>query len=178
MSGEHDRPLGCSLEAYLQEPELTEGQRRRLRLFQTVEAGICARIERYCTENALEVTDLAVLVIAPEAQALFFDVAPHAVSVGAGGERAVRAPPARPGAGGSSAPAVSVILGHRERLHGFLHAVLPPCEDAPFDPYADLIEPSPSRCVRVLIVDHESLTVMSYGMFVTLRLDVSQMPQA
>jgi hypothetical protein len=163
MTGEHDRPVGCSLETYLQEPGLTEGQRRRLRLFQTVEAGICARIERYCTENALDVTELSVLVIAPEAHALFFDAAP-----------------ARgPGNGGvPRAPSIQVILGHREQLHAFLHAVLPPSEDAPFDPYADLLEQAPPRCVRVLIVDQESLTVMSYGSFITLRLDVSQMPEA
>jgi len=71
-----------------------------------------------------------------------------------------------------------VILGHRDKLHAFLHAMLPPVEDAPFDPYADLLEPATARCVRVLIVDHESLTVMSYGTFVTVSMDASRMPQA
>ncbi|MCC6551932.1 MAG: hypothetical protein IT372_02775 [Polyangiaceae bacterium] len=152
---------GCSLEAYLEGPSLTEGQRRRLRLFQAVEGAICARIERICTEEAIDVTDVAVLVVAPEVRELFFGDAPAA------GPRQARD-------GGPT----SVVLGHRDRLHAFLHGALPPSEDAPFDPYADLTEPAPARCVRVLIVDHESLTVMSYGTFVTVSLDSSRMPRA
>lgn len=201
MADECGRAVGCNLDNYLQEPGLPEGQRRRLRLFQTVESGICHRIERFCTENPLEVTDLAVLVVAPEAQQLFFDGAlepPPVDGLGGGVHGAgdgyhipgfsAEAPPgleegARRTGGGrshgaSALPSVSVILGHRERLHAFLHSVLPPTDDAPFDPYMDLRDPAPARCVRVLIVDHESLTVMSYGTFVTLRLDVSQMPEA
>ncbi len=195
MSDECGRTAGCNLDNYLKEPGLPEGQRRRLRLFQTVETGICHRIERFCTENALEVTDLAVLVVAPEAQILFFNGAlepepADGVSDGyplpglsADATRTRDQGPAdagrrASGPGRSSMPSVSVILGHRERLHAFLHSVLPPSDDAPFDPYMDLRDPAPARCVRVLIVDHESLTVMSYGTFVTLRLDVSQMPQA
>lgn len=165
MIDEHERPVGCSLEAYLQEPGLPEGQRRRLRLFQAVESGVCSRIERFCTENGLEVTDLAVLLVAPEAHPLFEGT----LEVGDGGSAGARR---------AGLPPISVILGHRERLRAFLCAVLPKAEDAAFDPYGDLLEPAPARCVRVLIVDDESLTVMSYGTFVTLRMDVAQMPQA
>jgi len=200
MADDCGRAVGCNLDSYLTEPGVPEGQRRRLRLFQTVEAGICHRIERFCTENALEVTELAVLVVAPEAQLLFFDGAlepepesdaqrgfalgfsardghpsPRALDHGhadAGEEASPGSSRRRP------MPSVSVILGQRERLHAFLHSVLPPSEDAPFDPYMDLRDPAPARCVRVLIVDHESLTVMSYGTFVTLRLDISEMPEA
>ncbi|HSO00431.1 MAG TPA: hypothetical protein VLS89_19200, partial [Candidatus Nanopelagicales bacterium] len=53
MMNDCDRPVGTSLDAYLQEPGLPEGQRRRLRLFQTVESGVCARNERFCTENGI-----------------------------------------------------------------------------------------------------------------------------
>jgi hypothetical protein len=125
-----------------------------------VEGGICTRIERICTEEGIEVVDVAVLVVAPDVQAIFFASAPGALDVAGEGAR------------------TSVILGHRDKLHAFLHAMLPPVEDAPFDPYADLLDPAPARCVRVLIVDHESLTVMSYGTFVTVSMDASRMPQA
>jgi hypothetical protein len=89
------------------------------------------------------VTDVAVLVVAPSAHDLFFP-------------------------GIVEAKGTSVVLGHRLKLHAFLCAMLP---GAAVDPYADLLEPTPPCCVRVLIVDDESLTVMSYGSFVTIRDD-------
>ncbi|AUX41081.1 hypothetical protein SOCE26_024860 [Sorangium cellulosum] len=151
---------GCGLEAYLDEPGLSEGQRRRLRLFHAVEEVVNDRVEQLCGSSELEVTDVAVLVVSPAARRLFWRSG---------------APGARAAAAGASA---SVLLGHRERLHGFLHAVLPPADEASFDPYADLLAPSPPQCVRVLIVDEGSLTVLNYGAFVTVRLDRSEMPQA
>ncbi len=127
------------------EADLTAGQQRRLAAFHKVEEGVCQRIEALCEGRRVEVTDVGVLVIAPEAHDLFF--------------------------GPEVAATVSVVLGHRLRLYEFLRASLPPLEDAPFDPYADLLEESPLRCVRVLILDDESLTVMSYGTFVTMPVD-------
>ncbi|UQA63856.1 hypothetical protein E8A73_031920 [Polyangium aurulentum] len=150
---EPDADVPASLAAFLDDPSLTEGQRRRLSLFRTVENGICSRIEQMCVTSGLEVTDVAVLVVDASAQGLFFQ-------------------------GDDTVNGTCVVLGHRERLYAFLTSVLPPAEDAPFDPYEDLREPAPARCVRVLIVDHESLTVMSYGTFVTVRLDASEMPEA
>ncbi|MGK4006355.1 hypothetical protein WMF31_27300 [Sorangium sp. So ce1036] len=148
---------GCSLEAVLEEPGLTEGQRSRLRLFQTVEALVCDRVEQLCARGGLDVTDTAILVVSPAAHRLFF----------------------RGAAPGNAEPSgASVVLGHRERLHGLLHAVLPPAAEAPFDPYADLLAPSPPQCVRVLIVDEGSLTILNYGAFVVVRLDRSEMPRA
>ena len=177
MSNDGGRSLhGCGLEAYLEEPGLTEGQRRRLGLFHAVEGGICTRIERLCTEEAIEVTDVAVLVVAPDVHALFFTndaLTNDALTDGALADGA----PGQPTGGGDVAR-TSVILGHRDKLHAFLHTMLPPSDDAPFDPYADLLDPAPSRCVRVLIVDHDSLTVMSYGTFVTVSMDAARMPMA
>ncbi|WP_437726875.1 hypothetical protein [Sorangium sp. So ce861] len=158
MSYEGGRNMhGCSLEAYLEEPGLTEGQRRRLRLFQTVEDAVSDRVEQLCTCSELEVTDAAILVVSPAARRLLFRSA------------AVR---------GAEPPAASVILGHRARLHAFLHAALPPTDEAPFDPYADLLAPSPPQCVRVLILDEDSLTVLNYGAFVVVTLDRGEMPAA
>ncbi|WP_433935131.1 hypothetical protein AB3662_10790 [Sorangium cellulosum] len=148
---------GCSLEAYLEEPGLTEGQRRRLRLFQTVETAVSDRVEELCTCSALDVTDAAILVVSPAARRLFFRSA-----------TSTRADP----------PGASIVLGHRARLYAFLHAVLPPAEEAPCDPYADLLDPSPPQCVRVLILDEDSLTVLNYGAFVVVSLDRSEMPKA
>jgi hypothetical protein len=146
---------GVSLAAYLNEPDLTDGQRSRLRVFQGVEEIVGDRVEQLCAQSGLDVTDAAVLVVCPGAHRLF-------------------CPPIARGA----APGTSVILGHRERLHAFLHASLPPADETQFDPYVDLIEPSPPQCVRVLIVDERSLTVLSYGVFVTLRLDRGEVPSA
>ena len=128
------------LDAALDDVALTPGQRKRVAIFQSVESPVCARIEEVCAQGAVEVTDVAVLVIAPEARDLFFDR-----DAGTG---------------------VSVVIGHRAKLYAFLDATLPAA-----DPYADLLEPAPPRCVRVLVVDQESLTVMSYGTFITVRLD-------
>ncbi|WP_437870525.1 hypothetical protein [Sorangium sp. So ce363] len=148
---------GCSLEAYIEEPGLTEGQRRRLRLFQTVEEAVSRRVERLCTSSEIEVTDAAILVVSPAARRVFFRIDAR---------------------GSAEAPGASVIVDHRARLHEFLHAVLPPVDDAPFDPYVDLLAPSPPQCVRVLIVDEDSLTVLNYGAFVVVNLDRREMPKA
>jgi hypothetical protein len=98
-----------------------------------------------CGEGGIEVIDVAVLVIAPEARGIFFE--------------------------DDVASGVSVVIGHRDRIRDFLGAALPPAPDAPSDPYADLAEAAPPRCVRVLVIDDESLTVLSYGTFVTVRVD-------
>jgi hypothetical protein len=132
------------LRAWLDDPDLTAGQKKRLSIFQSVEGPVCARIEEICGSGGVEVTDVAVLVVAPEARDFFFDE----------------------GAGDG----VSVVIGHRDRLYAFLNATLPPSPEAPADPYGDLLEPAPSRCVRVLVIDADSLTVMSYGTFVTVRM--------
>ena len=145
MHGHHQRSDGPSgLRAWLDDADLTPGQRKRLSVFQSVEAPVCARIEQVCGSGGVEVTDVAVLVIAPEARGLFFDDV-----AGAG---------------------VSVVIGHRSRLRAFLESTLPAARDAPEDPYADLLSPAPDRCVRVLVVDDQSITVMSYGTFVTVRV--------
>lgn len=133
-----------SLRTVLDDASLTPGQRKRIGVFQTVEAPICARIEEACGQGGMEVTDVAVLVIAPEARCLFFDE-----DVEAG---------------------VSVVIGHRSRVREFLEATLTPAPDAPEDPYADLLSPAPDRCVRVLVIDGDSITVMSYGTFITVRM--------
>lgn len=137
--------MAFDLDAYLEEASLTDGQRRRLRLFQSVEREACARVEALCEGSGLEVTDVAALIIGPTAPEVFF---------GPGIDRMI-----------------SVVLGHRSRIYALLHAVLPPLFDAEIDPYADLFAPAPDRCIRVLIIDEESLTVLSYGTFVTVRID-------
>jgi hypothetical protein len=138
-----------ALSAWLDDASLTPGQRKRLAIFQSVESAVSARIEEVCGAGGLEVTDAAVLVIAPEAYGLFFDA-----EVGQG---------------------VSVVIGHRLKLRAFLDATLPAAPpaagEAPVDPYADLLEAAPPRCVRVMVVDDQSLTVMSYGTFVTVWVD-------
>jgi hypothetical protein len=146
MHDDGTQPAPGSLAAYLEDPSLSPGQRSRLAIFQSVEGGVCARIEQMCEATGLEVTDVAILVVAAAAHGFVFGES--------GGEAAT-----------------SVVLGHREKLHAFLSRTLPPTEGAPFDPYGDLLEPAPSRCVRVLVLDEESLTVMSYGTFVTVRID-------
>lgn len=141
-----------NFEAQLETAALTSGQRRRLGIFQLVENGVSARIETFCEETGAEVVDVGVLIIAPAANGVFF--------------------------GPSTEQGTAVILGDRQRLHAFLEEVLPPVEGAPFDPYADLLEPAPLRCVRVLIIDDESLTVLSYGSFITVALDPRAMASA
>ena len=133
------------LRAWLDDPELSAGQKKRLSIFQSVEGPVCARIEEVCGSGGVEVMDVAVLVIAPEAHHIFFEEV--------------------------ETPGVSVVIGHRSRVHAFLDAALPPSPDAPSDPDADLLEEAPPRCVRVMVIDDESLTVMSYGTFVTVRVD-------
>ncbi len=140
------------LEAHLGDPALTSGQRRRLGIFKAVESSVSERIEAFCEETGAAVTDVAVLIIAPSAQGIFF--------------------------GPAEERGTAVILGERTRLHGFLTSVLPPVPGAPFDPYADLLEPAQDRCVRVLILDEESLTVLSYGSFITVELDPARIAQA
>jgi hypothetical protein len=141
-----------SFEALLTEGSLTDGQRRRLGLFRTVESGVCTRVEQLCVTSGVEVTDVAVLVVAAEAHDLLFTA--------------------------DEPSGTCVLIGHRDKVYAYLRSVLPPADDAPFDPYEDLLEPAPPRCVRVLIVDRESLTVMSYGTFVTVRLGEADMPEA
>jgi hypothetical protein len=133
------------LRASLDDAALTPGQRKRIAVLQSVEAPVCARIEEMCGQGGLEVTDVAALMIAPESRGIFFE--------------------------GDVEPGVSVIFGHRRLVRDFLAAALPPAPDAPADPYADLAEPAPARCVRVLVIDDESLTVLSYGTFVTVSID-------
>jgi len=142
--GKQSEPDG--LRASLDDASLSEGQRKRVSIFQSVESEVCARIEEACGSGQMDVTDVAVLVIAPEAQGLFFEE-------------------------GQAGEGVGVILGHRERLRAFLESALPPSPDASTDPYADLLEQAPACCVRVMVIDDESLTVMSYGTFVTVRVD-------
>jgi len=143
MHDDSEEPGG--LGAWLDDAALTPGQKKRLSLFQRVESQVCARIEELCGAGDLEVIDVAVLVIAPEARELFFDA-----ELGEG---------------------VTVVIGPRSQVHAFLYAALPPVANAPADPYADLLEAAPARCVRVMVIDGESLTVMSYGTFVTVRVD-------
>lgn len=147
-----DKEETRDLEARLDDQALTSGQLRRLGIFKGVETGVSTRIESFCEETGAEVTDVAVLIIAPAAHGIFFD--------------------------SEKERGTAVILGDRVRLHAFLESVLPPVPGAPFDPYMDLLEPAPSRCVRVLIIDDESLTVLSYGSFVTVDLDPVPMAMA
>lgn len=142
----------ASLNSFLAEALLTDGQRRRISLFRSVESAVCSRIEQMCVTSGIDVVDVAVLVVDVSAHELFFQ-----------DEEAV---------------GTCVLIGHRDKVRDFLRSALPPAEDAPFDPYEDLQSAAPARCVRVMIVDHESLTVMSYGTFVTVRLSASEMPQA
>ena len=78
------------LGAWLDDETLTAGQRKRLTIFQSVEALACARIEELCGHGGVEVSDAAVLVIAPEAQGIFFEE--------------------------TYPPGVSVVIGHRSRI--------------------------------------------------------------
>jgi hypothetical protein len=142
----------ADLYPFLTTDDLTEGQRRRIALFQSLEEGVCARVEQMCATSSLDVPDVAVLVVSPEAQELLFE--------------------------SEDPPSTSVILGHRERLHAFLHSALPVSPEVPIDPYADLLLPAPPRCVRVLIVDDDSLTILSYGTFLTFPLDGNDVPDA
>jgi hypothetical protein len=131
---------------------LTSGQRHRLAIFKLVETGVSQRIETFCEETGAEVVDVGVLIIAPTARAAFFEA--------------------------TIEQGTAVILGDRLRLHAFLEDVLPPTPGAPFDPYMDLLEPAPLHCVRILIIDDESLTVLSYGSFITVELDPRVMASA
>lgn len=135
----------------LADPELSPSRRHRLEIFQKVERGISSRVEQLCTQMGMTVTDVAVLVIAPEAQHLFFQ--------------------------GAMGKETDVVIGHRTKLHGFLTAILPP-EPGGGDPYEDLLEPASEHCVRVLIVDDTSMTVLCYGTFITVNLKPSPKPAA
>lgn len=132
--------------------QLTEGQQRRVALFRSLENGICSRVEDMCATSTLEVSDVGVLVVSKEAYPLLFDT--------------------------EESPGASVVLGHRERLYEFLQTSLPSSSATALDPYVDLLEPAPARCVRVLIIDGESLTILSYGTFITVRIGDGELPQA
>ena len=74
-------PERGDIEAFLQSEDLTEGQRRRLRVLQAVEQAVTARVEEMCSTTTVEVTDVAVLVVAPERNklhAFLTDVLPPA----------------------------------------------------------------------------------------------------
>ena len=92
--------------------------------------------------------DVAVLVIGPTAPEVLFD--PEA-----GRDRVI-----------------NVVIGHRARMYAWLSGVLPPPEHE-VDPYGDLLVEAPEQCVRVLIIDEGAITVMSYGSFITVRVDPS-----
>jgi len=141
-----------SLEAFLAEEPLSEGQRRRVALFRRVEGEACARIEAVCASSGIDVADVAVLVVDASARDLLFP--------GQTGEGAV------------------LIVGHRDEVRAILRSALPPADDAPFDPYEDLRSSAPASAVRVLIVERGALTVMSYGMFVTVQLSGAEVPDA
>lgn len=133
-----------SVRAFLEDPSISEGQRSRLKLFESVERGICSRVEEMCSTAGIDVVDVAVLVVSADARSLLFDI--------------------------DAPPGTSIVLGHRTKVYDLLRAALPSVEAGP-DPYVDLLEPAPPRCVRVLILDRDSLTIMSYGTFVTVQLD-------
>ena len=80
--------------------------------------------------------------------------------------------------GKAAEPVATIVAAHRAELHDFLQAVLPAASDGTADPYADLLEPAPDRCARVLVVDDGSLTILSYGAFVLVRMDAEAMPHA
>jgi hypothetical protein len=130
---------------------LTEGQRRRVRLFQAVEPAVASRIERACLVTGMEVTDVAVLVVSPDAHGMLF--------------------------GEDAREGITVVIGHRTKLYTFLSSLLNTPGDG-VDPYVDLLSAAPPRCVRVLVVDRQALTVISYGSFVAIPLDPETMPQA
>lgn len=134
-----------SITESLDDPSLTEGQRRRIRLFAEVEEIVAARVEQLCGEGGLDVRDVAALIVDPAANELVF--------------------------GGDLGGGPTALIGHRLRVYAILDAALPRTPDAPFDPYADLLTPAPDRCVRVLVLDRASLTVMCYGTFVTVDVD-------
>lgn len=151
MHYQDDRTIS-DLKSYIDRAALTRGQRQRLELFKLVEDDICSRVEAICEQGEIDVTDLAVLVVGP-------------TSPGEGSEI-------------SSVGMMNVILGHRTRLYGLLHAVLPPSDEVTEDPYRDLLEPSPFRCTRVLVIHAGALTVMSYGCFATVAFDPANLAVA
>lgn len=147
---ESDDPT--NVDVFLDDPSLTAGQKHRLSLFHRIESVVCSRVEEMCATGDVDVTDIAVLVVDPSANVLLF--------------------------GDDQPRGTTILLGHRGEVRAFLNSVLPAADDAPFDPYDDLLAPAPSQSVRVLIMDDHSLTVMSYGTFVTLNVDPDQMAQA
>jgi|GEM_PF-6657900 hypothetical protein len=142
----------ASMDVFLDNPSLPDGQRRRLSLFRSIEGVVCTRVEEMCATGEIDVTDVAVLVVDATAHDLLF---PENQPCG-----------------------TTILVGHRRELRAFLNSMLPAADDAPFDPYDDLLEPSPMQSIRVLIMDDHSLTVMSYGTFVTVHMDPDEMPQA
>ncbi|MBK9264020.1 MAG: hypothetical protein IPM54_29985 [Polyangiaceae bacterium] len=142
----------ASMDVFLDNPSLSDGQRRRLSLFRNLEGVVCARVEEMCATGDIDVTDVAVLVVDASAHDLLFRQ----------GEPC----------------GTTILVGHRCEVRSFLNSMLPAAEDAPFDPYDDLMEPSPLQSIRVLILDDHSLTVMSYGTFVTVHMDPDEMPKA
>jgi hypothetical protein len=140
-----------TLEVFLDNPALSEGQKHRLALFRSIEAVVCSRVEEMCATGDIDVTDIAVLIVDSSAHDLLFQDQPRGTTI---------------------------LVGHRFEVRSFLNSMLPAAEDAPFDPYDDLLEPSPMQSIRVLIMDDHSLTVMTYGTFVTVQMDPDEMPEA
>jgi hypothetical protein len=105
--------------------EPTSGQRRRIDAFRSVEGSVRLQIEELCSgSGSVEVGDVAVLVVMPEAHPFLF--------------------------GSVVAPDVTAFVGHRRRVRDMLVAALPPVPGAP-DPYVDLDEVAPPCCARVLV---------------------------
>jgi hypothetical protein len=151
MHYQDDRTIS-DLISSLDRSALTRGQRQRIELFKLVEADICSRVEALCEQGEIDVTDLAVLVVGPTA----------------------------PGEGSalSGVGMVNVVIGHRTRLYGLLHAVLPPSDEVTEDPYRDLLEPSPFRCTRVLVIHADALTMINYGCFAKVAFDPANLAVA
>jgi len=147
------------LEAELDGVPLTDGQIRRIRLLASVDAEVCDRIGQVCVDSAVDVTDVAVVVVAPGARRFVFDTSDT------GDDR-------------STTSESSIVAGTRQDIYAFLLAVLPPTQDSAGDPYADLLEPAPPGCARAIVADETSLTILSYGSFVVVKLDADGTPQA
>jgi len=141
-----------NVDVFLDDPTLSEGQKHRLALFHRMEAVVCSRVEEMCALGDVDVTDIAVLLVDASAHDLLFHQ--------------------------DEPQGTTILMGHRLEVRGFLNSMLPAAEDAPFDPYDDLLDAAPTQSIRVLIMDDHSLTVMSYGTFVTLNVDPDEMAEA
>src|SRR5262249_39133350 len=132
---ESDRDEVENLEGELDDVPLTDGQVRRIRLLESALAEVCERIGAICVTSALDVTDVAVLVVAPSARRFVFGGADTDADYGGAGEPAI-------------------IARSRQDLYAALSACLPPTPECYADPYADLKEQAPTGCARVVVVDH------------------------